>query len=126
MAKSFIRYSVLWLLLWWPTIAFGNADSYSIWHPPEPGSVSVEYEGVIICARCDLSPSPENRARCQTEGHLPLLRRTDGQVSTLVGGTNTTTAKLVSEALHDKKVRITGIYLSKSNQIIVETVTILN
>lgn len=116
---------VLWLLLWWPTVAFANADPYSVWHAPEPEAVTAVYEGILICFRCDLSPSPENRARCQEAGHLPLLRRADGQVSTLIGSTNTVTARLASEALHGKRVSVTGVYLPKNNQVLVETVTVV-
>lgn len=39
---------------------------------PGPASTSayVAYNGTLICFRCAVSLSPENRARCEQEGHL--------------------------------------------------------
>lgn len=116
----FIMVLILW---WWPAAARGDPNSTSV-IKTEPKSRNVEYEGTLICFRCDVAPSRENRARCEQEGHLPLLRRGDGYSHSLVGSTNSHSAQLASEALHGKKVKITGIYYPKTNQILVEKVAL--
>lgn len=78
----------------------------------------------MICFRCDVTPSPENRARCRQEGHQPLLKRSEGYTHTLVGGTNKLTAQLASDELHGKSVHIKGIYYPKTNHILVSEVTL--
>jgi hypothetical protein len=110
------------ILWWWPATARGDPNSTSVFQT-EPKSLNVEYEGTLICFRCDITPSRENRARCEQEGHLPLLRRAEGYSHTLMGSTNSLSAQLASEALHGKKIKITGIYYPKTNQILVEKVT---
>lgn len=49
-------------------------------HRPESTPIDVGYEGTLICFRCDISPSPGNRARCRQKGHLPLLKRAEGDI----------------------------------------------
>ncbi|MGE0681314.1 MAG: hypothetical protein AB7P69_10520 [Candidatus Binatia bacterium] len=113
--------AIILLILWWLTAARGDPNSPSVMQT-EPKSLNVKYEGTLICFRCDITPSQENRARCEQEGHLPLLRRGDGYSHSLVGSTNSLSAQLASEALHGKKVHLTGIYYPKTNQILVEKV----
>jgi hypothetical protein len=114
---------IVMLILWcWPPAARGDPNSPSVIQT-EPKSLNVEYEGTLICFRCDITPSQENRARCEQEGHLPLLRRKDGYSHSLVGSTNSLSAQLTSESFHGKKVMITGIYYPKTNQILVEKIT---
>jgi hypothetical protein len=78
----------------------------------------------VICFRCDVAPSPENRARCEQEGHQPLLRRSEGHTHTLVGSTNKLTAQLASDDLHGKSAHIKGIYYPTTNYILVSEVTL--
>lgn len=113
--------AIVLLILWWPAAARGDPNSTSVIQN-EPKSLNVEYEGMLICFRCDITPSQENRARCEQEGHLPLLRRVEGRSHTLVGSTNSLSAQLASEALHGKKIKITGIYYPTTNQILVKKV----
>ena len=122
MSKKLLGGAVLGVLLWWPAAVLGQFHS-SPFARPEPQSVDVEYEGTLICFRCDLSPTPENRARCQQEGHLPLLKRAEGYLHALIGSTNPITAKLASDELHGKKVKVKGIYYPKTHQVLVEEVT---
>lgn len=110
------------LLLWWQPLLARSDPNVPSFFTTEPKSVSVKYEGTLICFRCDVTPSQENRARCEQEGHLPLLRRAEGYSHKLMGSTNSLSAQLASEALHGKKIKITGIYYPKTNQILVEKV----
>lgn len=89
---------------------------------PASTSAYVAYNGTLICFRCDVSPSPENRARCEQEGHAPLFKLADGHVHKLEGSTTSLSAQLASETLHGKKVKITGIYDLKTNHILVEKI----
>lgn len=123
MRKATLLYALLWPLLWWPSIILGQP--YGSFLPgSERQSVDAEYDGIVICFRCDVSPSPENRARCQQEGHQPLLRRSEGHTHALVGSTNKLTAQLASDELHGKSVHITGIYYPKTNHILVSEVSL--
>lgn len=124
MNKKHLGCAALGLLLWWPAVVLGQSTS-SPFARPEPRSVDVAYEGTLICFRCDVAPSPENRTRCTQEGHVPLLRRAEGYTHTLVGSTNAITAKLASEELHGKKIKVKGIYYPKTNQLLVEQVLLL-
>lgn len=123
MKKSLLLCVVLWPLLRWPSIVLGQPYGSSL-PGSEPQSVDAEYDGVVICFRCDVTPSPENRARCQQEGHQPLFSRSEGHTHRLVGSTNKLTAQLVSDDLHGKAVHIKGIYYPKTNYILVSEVTL--
>jgi hypothetical protein len=123
MKKSLLLCVVLWSLRWWPTLVQGQPNTQNVIRT-DPTSVDVEYDGVVICFRCDVTPSPENRARCQQEGHQPLLRRSEGHTHTLVGSTNKLTAQLASDGLHGKAVHVKGIYYPKTNYILVSEVTL--
>ena len=111
----------LWTSLWWPTLVHSQPNNLNV-IGSDPTSVDAEYDGIVICFRCDVSPSPENRARCQQEGHQPLLKRPEGHTHTLMGSTNKLTAQLASEELHGKPVHITGLYYPKTNHILVSEV----
>jgi hypothetical protein len=121
MRKSTLLYALLWLLLWWPTLVQSQLNNVI---RLDPTSVDAEYDGVMICFRCDVTPSPENRARCQQEGHQPLPRRSEGYTHTLVGSTNKLTEQLTSDEPHGKSVHIKGIYYPKTNHILVSGVTL--
>ena len=119
MSKKSLGCAVLGLLLWWPVTVRGDPTSSSFAHP-DPTSINVEYEGTLICFRCDIAPSPENRARCEQEGHAPLFKRADGHIHKLTGSTNSITAKLIADELHGKSVKIEGIYYPKTDHVLVE------
>jgi len=119
MSKKLFGGAVLWLLLWWPAAAHADPNS-SPFGRTDPGAAGVEYEGTLICFRRDVDPSHEDLARCKQEGHAPLLRRADGHIHKLTGSTNSITAKLASDELHGKKVKVKGIYYPKANQVLVE------
>jgi hypothetical protein len=121
MSKKSIGCAVLGVLLWWSAV-LGHDDANTPFAGPASTSVDVAYEGTLICFRCDVSPSPENRARCAQEGHAPLFKLADGHVHKLQGSTNSITAKLASDALHGKAVKIKGIYYLKTNHVFVEEV----
>lgn len=112
---------VFTFLLWWPSAVLGQSSPVPF-VPSEPKPFKVRYEGTLICYRHEIAPKSENPVRCQQEGHVPLLRRTEGHLHLLIGSTNSITAKLTSEELHNKWVRITGIYYPQTNQILVEEV----
>lgn len=112
---------VLWTSLWWPPFVQSQPNGLNIIRP-DPTSVDADYDGVVICFRCDVTPRSENRARCQQEGHQPLLKRPEGHTHPLIGSTNKLTAQLVSDELHGKTVHIKGIYYPKTNHILVSEV----
>jgi len=122
MSKKSLGCAVLGLLLWWPAAVLGHDNPNTPFARPESTSANVAYEGTLICFRCDIAPSPENRARCEQEGHVSLFKRADGHIYKLNGSTNSITAKLASDELHSKRVRIKGIYYSKTDHILVEEV----
>lgn len=111
--------AIILLILWWPAAARGDPNSPSVMQT-EPKSLNVEYEGTLICFRCDITPSQENRARCEQEGHAPLFKRADGHIHKLTGSTNSITAHLISDELHGKRVKITGLYYPKTDHVLVE------
>lgn len=90
--------------------------------PASTSAYVVYNNGTLICFRCDVSPSPENRARCEQEGHVPLFKLADGHLHKLVGSTNSITVKLASDELHGKKVKVKGMYSLETNQVLVEEV----
>ncbi|MGE0683336.1 MAG: hypothetical protein AB7P69_20855 [Candidatus Binatia bacterium] len=118
MRKSVRMYAVLWSLLWWPTLVHSQPNNLNI-IGSDPTSVNAEYDGIVICFRCDVSPNPENRTRCEQEGHQPLLKRAEGHTHTLIGSTNKITTQLASDELHGKSVHIKGLYYPKANYILV-------
>ena len=122
MSKKSLWCAVLGFLLWWPAAVNGHDNPNTPFARPESNSADVRYEGTLICFRCDVSPSSENLARCEQEGHAPLLKIADGHIHKLIGSTNSITAKLASDELHGKKVRIKGIYYAETNHVLVEEV----
>jgi len=125
MSKTSLGCAVLAFLLLWPATVLGHDNPSNPFARLESTSADVTYEGTLICFRCDVSPSPENLARCEQEGHAPLFRRADGHIHKLTGSTNSITAKLASDELHGKKVRIKGIYYAETNHVLVEEVILL-
>jgi len=123
MRKLALICALLWPLLWWPSIVLGQPYGSSL-PGPGPQSVDAAYDGVVSCFRCAVTPTPENRARCQQEGHQPLLRRSEGHTHTLIGSINKLTAQLASDELHGKSVHIKGIYYPKTNHILVSEVSL--
>ena len=114
---------VVCLLLCWPTAGFGQAQTpQHFLIKPDPTSEYVKYEGTLICFRCDISNKSESRARCDREGHAPLLRREGEHTQKLYGSKHSITEKLGSEELHGKKVKVEGIYDSENNWLMVDKV----
>ena len=113
---------VLLILGWWPETVLGHDEPNNPFFGSESTSADVTYEGVLICFRCDVDPSLAGRARCEQEGHAPLLKRADGHIHKLMGSRNSITVKLASDALHGKKVKIKGIYHNETNHVLVEEV----
>ncbi|NOT53814.1 MAG: hypothetical protein HOP18_04335 [Deltaproteobacteria bacterium] len=89
---------------------------------PASTSAYVSCNGTLICFRCDVSPSPENRVRSAHEGHASLFNLAEGHVHKLQGSINSITAKLASDALHGKAVKIKGICYTETNHMLVEKV----
>ena len=114
--------SVFAVLLWWPADASSQGLPNTVLRG-EPQPTDVREQGTLICFRCDITPNPHSRARCQQEGHQPLLSRVGGHPYKLIGSTNSITAKLSADELHGKQVRIKGIYYPKTNQVLVEEVS---
>ena len=121
--KSTLLYAVLWSLVWSPVPIHSQSNTLNVLRP-DPTSVDAEYDGIVICFRCEVSPSPENRTRCEQEGHQPLLKRAEGHTHTLIGSTNKITTQLASDELHGKSVHITGLYYPKANYILVSEVSL--
>lgn len=115
--------AVLQLFFWWPAAVLGQAPSSPFFNLGPKSTV--EYKGILLCYRHDIAPSPENRARCEQEGHLPLFKRADGHLLKLMGSTNSITVRLSSDELHGKKVRIKGIYYPQTDHVLVEEVTLV-
>jgi hypothetical protein len=122
MSKTSLGCAVLGFLLWWSAAVLGHDNPNTPFARSDTTSIDVAYEGTLICFRCDVSPSPENRARCEQEGHAPLFKLADGHVHKLVGSTNSITVKLASDELHGKKVKVKGMYSLETNQVLVEEV----
>ena len=74
---------------------------------------SVEYEGTLLCFRYHAAPSPENRARCVKEGHVPLFKRADVHLYKFMGSTHAITAKLASTNSTAKRSRSKGPILPR-------------
>ena len=125
MRKIDISCSILCVLLWLPPGVRGDEGTPDWLVKLKPTSEYVKYEGTLICFRCDITPTPESRARCEQEGHAPLLKRTEGRTRRLYGSKNAITDKLTSEELHGKRVKVEGIYDSKTNWLLVDKVEAL-
>ena len=125
MRKVSISGSVLYLLLWLPVGVLGDEGTPDWLVKPKPTSEYVKYEGTLICFRCDITPTPESRARCEREGHAPLLKRTEGRTRRLYSSKNSVRDELTSEELHGKRVKVEGIYDSKTNWLLVDKVEAL-
>ena len=77
------------------------------------------FEGTLYCMRCNLSPTPENLATCDKEGHEHFLLMKDGHMHHLYGINNEIAAKINSKELHEKQVKIRGVFYPTSNAILV-------
>lgn len=81
-----------------------------------------DFEGTLYCIRCNLSPTPENLATCDKEGHEHFLLMKDGHMHHLYGINNEIATKINSQELHEKKVKIRGVFYPVSNAILVGNV----
>jgi hypothetical protein len=78
-----------------------------------------DFEGTLYCIRCTLSPTPENLATCDREGHAHFLLMEDGHMHPLYGIDKATADKINSKELYEKKVKIRGVFYPASNAILV-------
>ncbi len=78
-----------------------------------------EYAGTLYCIRCNLSPTPENLATCDKEGHAHFLLMEDGHMHPLYGINKAIADKINSKELHEKRVKIRGVFYPVSNAILV-------
>src|SRR5262245_57378382 len=65
-----------------------------------------DFEGTLYCIRCNLSPTPENLATCDKEGHAHFLLMADGHMHPLYGINKAIADKINSKELHEKQVKI--------------------
>ena len=59
-----------------------------------------DFEGTLYCIRCNFSPTPENLATCDKEGHAHFLLMEDGHVHPLYGINKAIADKINSKDLH--------------------------
>lgn len=85
-------------------------------------SATGEYEGTLYCIRCNFSPTPENLATCNKEGHEHFLLMKDGHVHPLYGINKGIADKINAQELHEKQVKIRGRYYPVANAILVSQV----
>jgi hypothetical protein len=78
-----------------------------------------DFEGTLYCIRCNLSPTPENLATCDKEGHAHFLLMEDGHMHPLYGINNAIADKINSKELHEKRVKLRGVFYPVSNAILV-------
>ncbi|NOT55450.1 MAG: hypothetical protein HOP18_12665 [Deltaproteobacteria bacterium] len=81
-----------------------------------------EYQGALYCLRCNFSPTPENLATCDTDGHEHFLLMKDGHVHPLYGITKDIGDKINARELHEKQVKIRGRYYPVANAILVSQI----
>jgi hypothetical protein len=56
MRTAMLMGTMLWPLVWWPTLVHSQPNTLNIIRP-DPTSVDAEYDGVVICFRCDVAPT---------------------------------------------------------------------
>lgn len=106
-------------LLWMPPV-FAQQPVVSDMLQKYGSSSSIGvYEGTLYCIRCNLSSTPENLATCDKEGHEHFLLMKDGHAHPLYGISQEVAAKINSQALHEKAVKIRGRFFPVANAILV-------
>jgi len=78
-----------------------------------------DFEGTLYCIRCNLSPTPENLATCDKEGHAHFLLMEDGHMHPLYGINKAIADKINSKELHEKRVKLRGVFYPVANAILV-------
>lgn len=78
-----------------------------------------DFVGTLYCIRCNFSPTPENLASCDKDGHAHFLLMDDGHVHPLYGVNKVIADKINSKELHEKRVTIRGAFYPVSNAILV-------
>jgi hypothetical protein len=81
-----------------------------------------DFAGTLYCIRCNFSPTPENLATCEREGHAHFLLMEDGHMHPLYGINKAIADKINSKELHEKRVTIRGVFYPVSNAILVADV----
>jgi len=110
---------LLWITV---TVAQPQRGASDMMKSVEQGSGSRSFEGTLYCIRCNISPTPENLATCDKEGHEHFLLMDDEHAHPLYGINKAIADKINSKELHEKRVKIRGIYYPTSNAILVGTV----
>lgn len=78
-----------------------------------------DFEGTLYCIRCNFSPTPDNLATCDKEGHAHFLLMEDGHMHPLYGINKAIADKINSKELHEKRVKIHGVFYPVANAILV-------
>jgi hypothetical protein len=110
------------LLLWRSPVVAQQPMASDMLQRYGSSSAIGEYAGTLYCIRCNFSPTPENLATCNTDGHEHFLLMNDGHVHPLYGITKNIADKINSQALHEKPVKIRGRYYPVANAILVSQV----
>ena len=114
---------VVGTLLWSPLVfAQQQPQAADMLKNFKKGAALRSYDGTLYCIRCNVSPTPENLATCDKEGHEHFLLMKDGHVHNLYGITKEIADQINSKELHEKRVKIHGMYYPTSNAILVTSV----
>jgi hypothetical protein len=107
------------LLLWLPPVFAQQPQVSDMLQKYGQTSAPRDFEGTLYCVRCNLSPTPENLAICDKEGHEHFLLMKDGHMHHLYGINKAIADKINSKDLHEKQVKIRGVFYPASNAILV-------
>lgn len=126
-APSFVRGAgilaiVAGLLTWMSPVGAQQPIASDMLQRYGSASAVGEYEGALYCIRCNFSPTPENLATCNKDGHEHFLLMKDGHVHPLYGITKDIADKINAQELHEKQVKIRGRYYPVANAILVSQV----
>lgn len=106
-------------LLWWSSLFAQQPVVSDMLQKYGQTSAPRDFEGTLYCIRCSLSPTPENLATCDKEGHEHFLLMKDGHMHHLYGINKAIADKINSKELHEKQVKIRGVFYPASNAILV-------
>jgi hypothetical protein len=81
-----------------------------------------DFADTLYCIRCNFSPTLENLATCDKEGHAHFLLMEDGHMHPLYGINKAIADKINSKELHEKRVTIRRVFYPISNAILVADV----
>lgn len=113
------------LLLWLPPVFAQQPMVSDMLQRYGSSSAVGEYEGALYCIRCNFSPTPENLATCNKDGHEHFLLMKDGHAHPLYGINKGIADKINAQELHEKQVKIRGRYYPVANAILVSQVELV-